>query len=100
MADVNDFVRRFVLHRPQHQDLLRAHHEVFDKVAFHECPVQKNGIDCGLFCVGIVLHLLHGKTVTKKVFSHKDVSNLRLQLTAYFTGGNEQGTHQPTSQVV
>jgi hypothetical protein len=42
--------------------------------------VKRNGIDCGLFAVGVVLHLLEGKAIDGKTFNPKDIHQLRLNL--------------------
>ena len=41
------------------------------------CPQQRNGIDCGLFTIGVVLHLLGKLHVTPKTFKDQHVSHLR-----------------------
>jgi Ulp1 protease family, C-terminal catalytic domain len=65
VADVNEFLSHFVFHRPEHEHMQRIHFEMFDKVAYHKCPAQNNVIDCGLFCVGVLLHLsLTGRVLT------------------------------------
>jgi Ulp1 family protease len=69
VAEVNELLYNFVFHKPEHDHLQRAHHEVFVKLQYQECPQQINGIDCGLFCVGVVLHILVGKTIESDKFS-------------------------------
>jgi Ulp1 family protease len=62
VAEMNEFLCNFVLHKPKHEHLQRAHYEVFDKLQYQECPQQINGTDCGLFCVCVVLHIIVGET--------------------------------------
>jgi hypothetical protein len=40
-------------------------------IGFHQCPGQYNDIDCGLFCIVVVLHLLDDKPVTEGIFKFK-----------------------------
>jgi hypothetical protein len=49
---------------PSDDDLIR-----FDIIGFHQCPGQYNDIDCGLFCIAVVLHLLDFKPVTEDTFN-------------------------------
>jgi hypothetical protein len=50
---------------------------VLGKAVCSPCPQQQNGVDCGLFAVAIILHLLEGIEVTETLFCQKDISNLR-----------------------
>ena len=54
--------------------------EVYETVHFIATPQQKNGIDCGLFVVGVCLHLLHGYDVSDKTFSQNDITSLRVNM--------------------
>ena len=38
-------------------------------IGFHQCPGQYNDIDCGLFCIAVVLNLLNDKPVTEGTFN-------------------------------
>lgn len=104
VAEVNDFLCNFVLHRPEHNHLQRAHYEVLEKLKYQECPQQLNGIDCGLFCVGVVLHILDGKTIDRDAFSKEHVTELRFKLGNHFMGcqhnRSNEPNHEPTSKVV
>ena len=55
--------------------------EVYELVEFMPTPQQTNRIDCGLFVVGICLHLLHGFDITSKIFLQHDISLLHKNLT-------------------
>jgi Ulp1 family protease len=104
VAEVNEFLCNFVLHKPEHKHLERAHHEVFDKLQYQECPQRINGIDCGLFCVGVVLHIRYGETIDKDTFSQEHVTELRLKLGDHFMDAwhnrTNETNHQPASKVV
>ncbi len=93
-----------MLRKPKHNHLQRGHHEVFDKLHYQECPHQINGIVCGLFCAGIVLHILVGKTIDRDTFSQEHVTELRSKLGDHFMGAGHNQTnktnHQPTNKVV
>ena len=54
--------------------------EVYETVQFIATPQQKNGIDCGLFAVGVCLHLLHGYDVSSNTFSQNDITLLRVNM--------------------
>jgi hypothetical protein len=43
-----------------------------------------SGFDCGLFAVGVVLHLVEGKVITMETFTQQDITGLRAKLTAVF----------------
>ena len=100
VAEVNNFLCHFVLHKPEHDHLQRTHFEVFEKLGYQECPPQNNGIDCGLFCVGVLLHLLDGKTVARNTFSHKHVAEVRLKLGEHFNGARQTRNNASVSKVI
>jgi hypothetical protein len=93
LGEVNEFLHNFVLYKPQHKHLQREIGELNEMVEYHDCPRQRNGIDCGLFAVGVVLHLLEGKAINSKTFSPKDIHRLRLELSMHFK------TYQPPSWI-
>ena len=41
------------------------------------CPIQQNGIDCGLFAVAICLHILEGPVIGPHIFTQQDITKLR-----------------------
>ena len=74
VCEVRAFFFNFVLHDknkfnyitpPTDDDLLNH------MIGFHQCPGQYNDIDCGLFCIAVVLHLLDDKPVTEGIFKFK-----------------------------
>ncbi|KAI2505724.1 hypothetical protein MHU86_8686 [Fragilaria crotonensis] len=98
VKEVNYFVRFYILQEEEHEHLRLTDEALFKRVEYGECPRQFNGFDCGLFAVGIVLHLVEGKVITMETFTQQDITGLRAKLTAVFGGeGTGLGT---TSQVV
>ena len=84
VAEVNDFFKNFVLYKREHTPWVHSNAELLKKVSYHECPSQLIGIDCGLFCVGVILHLLDGTNVDSTTFSHHDCSSSRFRLSTHF----------------
>ena len=46
------------------------------------CSQQGNGIDCGLFTVVVILHLLQNVAISADSFSQEDISGLRSDIVA------------------
>jgi hypothetical protein len=67
-------------------------------IGYHQCPGQYNDINCGLFCIAVVLYLLDDKPVTGGTFNFKHCISLRSKLTAHFIRNN--GANEQTSQIV
>lgn len=105
VSEVNDFFCNFVLYQPKYKMLHQSTSKLIERVQYHECPAQRNGIDCGLFCIGVVLHLLDGKIVNNDTFNHQQCHRLRMKLSTHFTHvvhypDDRDAIHQQTSQVV
>jgi hypothetical protein len=100
VAEVNDFLCNFVSHKEKHEHLQLLHHEVFKELGYEECPPQNNGIDCGLFCAVVLLHLLDRKTVDRDTFSHHHVTELRFTLAEHFMAARLYPSNKPTSKVI
>ena len=105
VCEMNDFFIHFLLYKPEHKPMVLIDDEVLKKVEYHDCPGQLNGIDCGLFCIGVVLHLLDGIDVDRGTFTHRHCSQLRLKLSTHFThvlhhADDKDVVSQPTGQVV
>ena len=79
-CEMNDFFVHFLLYKPEHKPMVLIDDEVLKLVEYHDCPGQLRGIDCGLFCIGVVLHLLDGIDVDRDTFTHRHCSQLRLKL--------------------
>ena len=103
---MSEFFNKFVLHKREHAFWVHSDAELLKKVSYHECPPQLNGIDCGFFCVGVVLHLLlGGMNVDSTIFSHQDYSRLRFRLSTHFLRiihhpEDKDAINQTTCQVV
>ena len=85
-----------MLYKRERTPCVHSNAELLKKVSYHECPSQLNGIDCGLFCVGVVLHLLDGINVNSTTFSHHDCSRLMFRLSTHFL----HITHHPEDKDV
>ena len=103
----NTFLNNYVLHKPSYLKLRQTNDELMSLVSFECCPQQLNGIDCGLFCVGVVLHLLDNLVVDAETFDSKDITALRMRLYVHFTRKVNNKTkryehviHQRTSKVI
>ena len=99
VCEMNDVFVHFLLYKPEHKVIVLCDDEVLKKVEYH------NGIDCGLFCIGVVLHLLDGIEVKRDTFPHRNCSRLRLKLSTHFThvvqhADDKDVISQPTGQVV
>ena len=95
----------FLLYKPEHKHLILCNDEVLKKVDYHDCPGQLNRIDCGLFCIGVVLHLLDGIEGDRTTFTHQSCSRLRFKLSTHFTHlvhhpDVKDVVSQPTGQVL
>ena len=44
------------------------------------CPIQQNGIDCGLFAIAICLHIFEGTEIGPHIFTQQDPTKLRKYL--------------------
>ena len=104
VGKVNDFCE-LLLYKPKQKHLVQCDEEVLKKVDYHYCPGQLNRIDCGLFCVGVVLHLLDGIEVDRTTYTHQKCSHLRFKLSTHFTHvvhhpDDKDVVLQPTGQVV
>ena len=61
-------LNRFIL---QFQDHSCNPDEVLWTSTQISCPIQDNGIDCGLFAVAICLHIFDGVKIHKSIFTPK-----------------------------
>ena len=52
------------------------------KAVMLSCPQQDNGIDCGLFSVVVILHLLQNFAISATSFSQEDISGMRSDIVA------------------
>ena len=54
--------------------------KVLKNVVQISCPLQQNGIDCGLFAVMICLHMIDGAEVGPHIFTQHKITQLSAQL--------------------
>ena len=54
-------------------------------VQFHPCPGQSNCVDCGLFAVGVVLHIIDGIPIDASIFDQVCISRLRTELSNHLS---------------
>jgi Ulp1 family protease len=77
---VNFFFKFYILHDDKYQDLRQTDANLLCRVQYQDCPEQKNGFDCGIFAVAIVLHLAEQIDLKRDTFSQVDVTKARSQL--------------------
>jgi hypothetical protein len=65
----------FIFH--ENEDLHQPSSTLSSQLEFRSCPGQDNFIDCGLFSVGVVFHLLANLEVESNTFNQANVSHLR-----------------------
>jgi hypothetical protein len=86
LADFHQFVLNFILSGQKHQQVTATAAVSSTNVHFHPCPSQSNGIDCGLFAVAIVLHIIDGVSVDDTIFDQGCITQLRTELTSHLSG--------------
>jgi Ulp1 family protease len=82
---INNFVNKYLLAAHSHEMLRQTDDELGEKLDFYSGPQQVNDVDCGLFCVGVVRHLLDDHAVDNTIFSHTDMSEMRKRLYIHFS---------------
>ena len=55
--------------------------------------------DCGLFAIGVVIHLVDGKNLMEQTFKQENITDLRQKMATFF-GENGVGELETTSQLV
>ena len=91
---VNTFLNNYVLYNPSDSKLCQTNDQLMGLVSFEFCPQQENGIDYGLYCVGVVLHLLDNHVVDHETFDRKAITGLRMRLFTHFTGNIDKKTEK------
>ena len=54
--------------------------KVLKKVVQVSCPIQQNGIECGLFAIAICLHMFEGTHIGPHIFTQYEINKLRRYL--------------------
>jgi len=75
LEQLNTYIMMFVFH--ENEDLHQPSSTLSSQLEFWSCPGQDNFFDCGLFSVGVVLHLLANLEVESNTFNQANVSHLR-----------------------
>ena len=83
-AQVKDFIQNFVRVFNKFVLNLKNHSCDASKVLLNvvqvTCPIQQNGIDCGLFAIAICLHIFEGTEIGPHIFTQEDITKLRKYL--------------------
>jgi hypothetical protein len=82
------FLARYCVH--SHEKLLQEPDLILQNAVQATTPLQQNGHDCGLFALGLLLHLAHGEEVLEKTFTQKHIAQFRLALHAQLAGVNRE----------
>ena len=72
--------------------------KVLKNVVQISCPLQQNGIDCGLFAVIICLHIFDGAEVGPHIFTQHQITQLRAQLPSLLTKDRDERCYGIWSQ--
>ena len=77
LEHLNTYVRNFIFHENEKLHRQPSSSTLSNKLEFRPCPGQANAVDCGLFSVGVVLHLLANVEIESNTFNQANVSHLR-----------------------
>ena len=83
-ARINKFIHNFI--RVFNKFVLKIKNcscdesKVLKKVVQVSCPIQQNGIDCGLFAVIICLHIFERTHISPHIFTQYEITKLRTLL--------------------
>ncbi len=82
---VQSFLAKYVLYgTSMGKKLINKPQFILKLAKIHECPIQKNLDDCGLFAIGVVYHLLNNVEIDATTFSQADITNFRQSLYSLF----------------
>jgi hypothetical protein len=84
VRQVNHFFNTYLIHEEKFARLRQPDATLVRRVQYKACPEQKNGFDCGIFAVAIVLHLSERLEVKTDTFSQADVTKARSNLAEAF----------------
>ena len=80
----NEFWHKYVVGVDDHDNLLAHESVILGLATFQATPQQHNNVDCGLFTVGVVLHLLEEIPLGSDSFDYLMILKLRKSLSAVF----------------
>jgi hypothetical protein len=83
LTEFHRFTIDFILCDYKHQELPVVPPNNID---VHPCPCQQNTVDCGLFAVAIILHIIDGVEVNAATFDQTCITQLRTNLTNHLSG--------------
>jgi Ulp1 family protease len=69
------FFINYILYDTDHKEMLNNPDYILQDVTYHECPVQENSYDCGLFAFGIMQHLVRSINITSKSYRRFNLQN-------------------------
>ena len=76
--EANIFFNTIVLHDDKYTDLQESKDRMFQRVKYTQCPMQKNGYDCGIFAVACAFfHLSERVSLSAICFSQAYVRQAR-----------------------
>ena len=81
---VNYFFNAFVLHEKKYASIRQSDTDVVQLVQYKDSPSQKNGYDCGIFAVAMVLHLAKQTDITDDTLSQANITQARARLAETF----------------
>ena len=101
-AQVKEFVHNFVRVSNIFVLKIKNHNcditKVLNNAVQISCPLQQNGIDCGLFAVIICLHIFDGAEVGPHIFTQYQITQLRAQLPSLLTKDRDERCYGIWSQ--
>jgi hypothetical protein len=80
LADFHQFILNFILHDQPDQVTAPS-----NSIHLHPCPCQSNCVDCGLFAVAVVLHIIDGVEVDDAIFNQACITQLRSESTSHLS---------------
>ena len=101
-AQVKEFIHNFI--RVFNKFVLKMKNcscditKVLKNVVQISCPLQQNGIDCGLFAVIICLRIFDGAEVGPHIFTEHQITQLRAQLPSLLTKDRDERSYGIWSQ--
>ena len=86
LCEFQKFLSQFTFfNTPNNEKLLADPTFILKKAKYCPCPQQQNGVDCGLFAVAVILHLLDGHNNLEGLFTQSHIQSLRHDLYRHLT---------------